>query len=614
MCTIEQSKRILILAPTIALDNWVNEFERWLSPDLQNIVGHAVNFNDPGLVNISLSRRMIFLDRWFVHGGILLMSYDQFRCLLKPTQIPLELEKLEKYLLNPGPSVLIADEGHRIKNSQAVITTLVNRINTPARVCLTGYPLQNNLAEYYHILDFASPGLFGSPNSFKNTYQKVIESTYADSSKSQLYMAKHALYQLHLLSSSCIHRKDASILKAELPPKVEYVINCKLLEVQHSLYIRMLEELRIASLNPLIGLILLRAICNHPFVFFKMSNNRKLPVQRKLTIPNGTISEDKTENTVGDVTGDATGNNNDNNTDPTEESSELLDDQIEAFDPNEIAEVESWKNTKALQWVTDAFKPLIDTWEMSSKMRIIMDIVKYASEIGDKVLIVSHSLLCLDYIGETLNTMGYKTLRIDGTTPQPVRQPCIDQFNDDPNEQTMLISARAGSIGVNIVGANRVILCDYDWNPCHEEQSIGRVYRYGQLKRVYIYRLVTNGTIEERLLNQGIHKRGISSRVIDNKRMTPQLEQDMKKYYSEPQKSYDPLKSDLGFDVDDPVMKKVIEGLRDCIANIRLGDSLTEPGFDNSPEVSKSDITKIKLEVYRIRSVHLRDVIRKYGR
>ena len=74
----------------------------------------------------------------------------------------------------------------------------------------------------------------------------------------------------------------------------------------------------------------------------------------------------------------------------------------------------------------------------------------------------------------------------------------------------MLLSARAGSLGINITSAKRMILCDSDWNPQHDEQSVGRVYRYGQIKDVFIYRLYTYTTMEHKLLYQSIHKRGLA--------------------------------------------------------------------------------------------------------
>lgn len=70
--------------------------------------------------------------------------------------------------------------------------------------------------------------------------------------------------------------------------------------------------------------------------------------------------------------------------------------------------------------------------------------------------------------------------------------------------------SQAGSLGINITCANRVILFDSDWNPCHDEQGIGRVYRFGQEKNVYVYRLITYSTLEQRLMAQSVHKRGIA--------------------------------------------------------------------------------------------------------
>lgn len=74
----------------------------------------------------------------------------------------------------------------------------------------------------------------------------------------------------------------------------------------------------------------------------------------------------------------------------------------------------------------------------------------------------------------------------------------------------MLLSAKAAAIGINLTSANRVVLVDQDWNPLYDEQSIGRVFRYGQKKPVFVYRLITASTIEERIFSQSIHKRSIS--------------------------------------------------------------------------------------------------------
>lgn len=75
---------------------------------------------------------------------------------------------------------------------------------------------------------------------------------------------------------------------------------------------------------------------------------------------------------------------------------------------------------------------------------------------------------------------------------------------------TNLFVFQAAAIGINVTAANRIVLVDQDWNPLYDEQSIGRVYRYGQTKPVIAYRLITATTIEERIYMQSIHKRSIS--------------------------------------------------------------------------------------------------------
>lgn len=83
--------------------------------------------------------------------------------------------------------------------------------------------------------------------------------------------------------------------------------------------------------------------------------------------------------------------------------------------------------------------------------------------------------------------------------------------------KVLLISLKAGNVGINLVGANRVILFDSSWNPTMDDQALHRCYRYGQTKPVYVYRLLTEGTMEEKVYSRSVNKTNLASRVIDNK-------------------------------------------------------------------------------------------------
>ncbi|KAF7728009.1 hypothetical protein EC973_006774 [Apophysomyces ossiformis] len=577
-----RGKRILILAPLITLDNWVNEFYQWIPSDLQTIVGPIYNFCDVGLASTSVARKMSILRNWHNVGGILLMNYDRFRTYLtskKNTDSTNEL--LATYLLD-SPSLVIADEGHRLKNQNALITSILSQIRTPARICLTGYPLQNNLLEYYCMIDFVCPGFLGDKDSFRKEYRKPIENIYADSSNADKLLAKRSLLKIQLLTIDIIHRRDASILQVDLPKKIEYYVYVGLTSTQYLAYDRFLKDVMEFDTDhsPLISLILLRAICNHPSVFRKMVHNR----QDNKKGPEARLEEDE-------------------HVEPNKRvearQQSAVDDDEDLVDENEFAAIASWRKDRPLDWTELFFQAIheLDKPELSNKMIITAQIIKYCKDLGEKVLIVSHSLACLDYIQQYLSSLEYNIIRIDGQTPQPDRQPMINRFNQEDNQHVILLSAKAASIGVNIVGASRVILFDLDWNPCYDEQSIGRVYRYGQVKPVYIYRLVTYSTIEQRVMTQSVHKRGISSRVVDNLMVAAQLRADFRDYYKLPDKTAKPLDPKT-VNLQDSVMQAVLDNNRAAVIDIKLEEDIVHSGVDHSgPDLHPDVIGKVRTEV-----------------
>lgn len=159
--------------------------------------------------------------------------------------------------------------------------------------------------------------------------------------------------------------------------------------------------------------------------------------------------------------------------------------------------------------------------DLSVKVPVIMKILAECKRIDDRVLVFSHQLSMLDYLEHCIPNLldGVSCIRLDGATDMSGRLDTVKAFNQG-GADVFLISTRAGGLGLNIAGANRVIICDFDFNPSNEEQAVGRAYRIGQQKEVFVYHLVTGGCYEEKLHNVSVFKRQLSSRVVDSRNPT----------------------------------------------------------------------------------------------
>jgi DNA repair and recombination RAD54-like protein len=101
------------------------------------------------------------------------------------------------------------------------------------------------------------------------------------------------------------------------------------------------------------------------------------------------------------------------------------------------------------------------------------------------------------------------------------RQKLVDQFNNpEGKEFIFLLSSKAGGCGINLIGANRLILFDPDWNPAADQQALARVWRDGQKKECFVYRFISTGTIEEKIFQRQANKQALSSAVVDEKEDT----------------------------------------------------------------------------------------------
>merc|ERR1719487_842476 len=147
--------------------------------------------------------------------------------------------------------------------------------------------------------------------------------------------------------------------------------------------------------------------------------------------------------------------------------------------------------------------------EMSGKMKTLDVLLRTFSQRMEKTLIFSESTRVLSLIEDYIKSQGWRYCRLDGTTATSKRQQLVDKFNNDKGILAFLISTRAGGMGLNLTSATNVVLYDVTWNPSLDAQAQDRCYRYGQLQKVTVYRLIAQGTIEELKYMRQLYKQAM---------------------------------------------------------------------------------------------------------
>ncbi|XP_061687597.1 helicase ARIP4 isoform X2 [Syngnathoides biaculeatus] len=547
-----EAHTVLAIVPVNTLQNWLAEFNLWLPPqeaispdtDPTLLTGRTFKvqiLNDEHKTTIARAK---VVEDWSRDGGVLLMGYEMYRLLsmkksfvtgkkrkskkpVGPVIIDLDEEDrqqelmkgIEKAILRPGPDVVICDEGHRIKNYHASTSQALKNIRSKRRVVLTGYPLQNNLIEYWCMVDFVRPDFLGTRQEFSNMFERpILNGQCMDSTPQDVRLMRYRSHVLHSLLEGFVQRRGHDVLQHQLPMKMEHVILVRLSPVQKALYTEFMNRFREAGNNGWLGLNPLKAFCvcckiwNHPDVLYEalqkenQANEQDLDLDDIAGGPKGKVSDSS--------------NSKVNNIPPLLNASQDRSNQVITYE---------W----AKEIMSNYQMGLLDN---SAKMVLLFHLIDESVRRGDKILVFSQSLSTLtviedflskrsipspDTAAESQNPNWVRNLsyyRLDGSTSSSERERLINQFNDPENTKSLLflLSTRAGCLGVNLIGANRVVVFDASWNPCHDAQAVCRVYRYGQKKPCYIYRLVCDFTLEKKIYDRQVSKQGMSDRVVDD--------------------------------------------------------------------------------------------------
>ncbi|KAF4636000.1 hypothetical protein G7Y89_g2097 [Cudoniella acicularis] len=493
-----RESRTLVLCPPTLVDNWMDELLTWAPKDLLGYLRKLDAASKP-------EERLLGISRWFGDGGVLIMGYEMFRNLVhnKKTKVrepPLSTEQHERVLkeLLEGPNIIVADEAHKLKNSKASITTAAAQFKSKSRIALTGSPLANNVEEYHSMIDWVAPNYLGAIKEFRWKYVEPIQTgLWQDSSSAERRKCLKMLGVLKQDIAPKVHRADMAVLRNDLPPKKEFVITVPLTELQrkaYSLYVKSMTsgqdhaltkngEVTQATLWHWLGVLSL--LCNHPGCFNKKLSERKEEAKRDVAATNRGISDVEAA---------------------------IEDDYNQPI----------WKvgvSQDLIREETSLFREEgvdMESIELSNKIKILCQILDASKAVGDKVLVFSQSIPTLDFLEALCVRQGRKIARLDGKTLMRKRQALTKDFNGG-NKELYLISTSAGGLGLNLPGANRVVIFDFKFNPIMEEQAVGRAYRIGQKKETFVYRFVAGGTFEGTVLNKTIFKTQLASRVVDKK-------------------------------------------------------------------------------------------------
>ncbi|KAI9274508.1 SNF2 family N-terminal domain-containing protein [Phascolomyces articulosus] len=152
--------------------------------------------------------------------------------------------------------------------------------------------------------------------------------------------------------------------------------------------------------------------------------------------------------------------------------------------------------------------------EKSGKMVVVRALLNLWKSQKHRVLLFSQSRQMLDILELMVKELGHEYRRMDGTTPVHHRMSLVNEFNTDERVYVFLLTTKVGGLGLNLTGADRVILYDPDWNPSTDMQARERAWRLGQTKDVTIYRLMTSGTIEEKIYHRQIYKQFLTNKIL----------------------------------------------------------------------------------------------------
>ncbi|KAK2627673.1 hypothetical protein QTJ16_002319 [Diplocarpon rosae] len=515
----------LVVCPLSVLSSWMSEVKKW-APGLK-----AIRFHGPAPERQRLKK--IVVGEIDMYGNLTAQAKQKMKSRRNVDKvISLDTDSEDKDDVGVDLVVttydcfkaeqswfktafvwryVVLDEGHTVKNHASLTSKALHGIKAEYRLILTGTPLQNNLSELWSLLHWLYPEVFlDKTNELFDTSFNLSKgqcsNTVLDNSR--------RLLELIMLR----RMKSSPGVDLNLPPKTEVLLFVPLSPMQRFWYTRMITKADQGLLDEL----------------FKGAKSK----------------EEENMQSLKEV---------------EEREAELMKmetDALAVLEDDELIGTDAWKETKAILEQTVQREQVEIEGKKSDwqkLMNLLMQLRKVCNhpyqianaepepyESGDhvitasgkfivleklitelvikqkkKILIFSGFTKMLDLVEELLLLRGgdgthYQSMRIDGSTARARRNLGIRMFNDPNSDyRVMMISTRAGGLGINLATASDVVLLDQDWNPQITLQAEARAHRIGQQNPVTIYKLVSQGTVEEQMMGRIQKKLYLSAKVIE---------------------------------------------------------------------------------------------------
>ncbi|GFO02771.1 lymphocyte-specific helicase-like [Plakobranchus ocellatus] len=496
----------LVCAPLSTIPNWFAEFRRF-APEVPTILYHGHKDTRAKLAK-KIHKRHNIRGKVDVQP-VVITSY--------------EVAMIDRrYLGNHEWKYLIVDEGHRIKNTHCRL------IKSTHRLLLTGTPLQNNLAELWSLLNFLLPEIFDDLCSFEAWFDaNAISDSESSEKLVQQERSESVLNMMHQILTPFMLRRLKSDVDLNIPPKKEILVYAPLTQLQREMYSALVDR-------SILGYLDKKNKVEEKVELNKTGRPKRKSASRVVNY--SILMESDQERKARERREGGRRRWKD-----LEEEEKEIESWVKAVGDFQLKDEEPAKQKTSQVTVkmrnimmqlrkccnhpyllehpldpkTGDLALTEEVVTTSGKMLVLDRMLPELKKRGHRVLIFSQMTRLLDLIEDYCQIRKYDFCRLDGATNIEDRKENMEVFNQKFSEKfVFLLSTRAGGLGINLIGADTVIIYDSDWNPQCDLQAQDRCHRIGQTKPVVVYRLITANTIDQKIIERAAAKRKLEKMVI----------------------------------------------------------------------------------------------------